>query len=95
MLSPVRSLSFMLERIEQFHIEFPEVANVSRRHRQSVHPRRRRDHGVLDQSVRLAMLETRPLPKGGRIHRQNAVTGGQPGRARFPAPAPSPCPARA
>ena len=51
MRSLVRPCSSAVERVEQFHAEIPEVANVPRRHRQSVHSRRGRDHGVLDQGV--------------------------------------------
>ena len=56
MRSLVPPRSSAVERIEQFHAEFPEIANVPRRHRQSVHSRRGRDHGVLDQRIGLAML---------------------------------------
>ena len=57
------------------HTEYPEVANVPRRHRHLMHFRRGRDHGVL--AVGFAMLETRSLP-GGASRQAAGAQGGDP-----------------
>ena len=71
---PARLRPFALERIQQFHFKALEITNVSRNHRQSVDSCRGRDHGVLDQGVRFAMHETRPLPEDMRVHRQDTIS---------------------
>ena len=72
-ISPVRSRSLALERVKQFHLEFMEIADIPRHHRQPMNASRGGDHRILEQRIRLPVLEARPFPKSRHVHRQDTV----------------------
>ena len=61
-------VGFVFKWIHKAYAELAKIAHVPGRDRQPMHYGRCCDHGILDQSVRTAMLETRPFSECGCIH---------------------------
>ena len=72
---------FMQQR--EFHLEFMEIADIPRHHRQPMNASRGGDHRILEQRIRLPVLEARPFPKSRHVHRQDTVAVDDPTEPGF------------
>ena len=59
--------------IHEIDREILKIRYIAGRDRQVMNNRRRRDHGILDEPIRLPVLKPRPLSKNHPIHRQHAI----------------------
>ena len=69
----LRSSLIAFKRILQVNAELKKVAHVPGNHCQPVNDGCSRNHGIFVYRVRPPVHEPRPLPEGGRVHRQYIV----------------------
>src|SRR6266852_809995 len=77
-LRPHALWRLILKRIEGSDLELLEVPFIPGRHNQTMDPRRRGDHGVLQQLRGPLVHNAAPFPKARRIHREHLIGRGQP-----------------
>ena len=67
--------SVFAKRIKQIHTEFSKITHVSSCDCQPMNPSCCCNHSILNQRIRLAVLEPRPLPESIGVYSQDAITG--------------------
>ena len=72
-----------------------KIADIPRHHRKPMNASRGGDHRILEQRLRLPVLEARPFPKSRHVHRQDTVAVDDTAEPGFQFPTLSPCPVRA